>query len=1815
MSARLVATTAPPLAAGSTEFPYRPPRICPTLYQCPIPDLIPGVVHDEKAAATGQVARESMRTRKRGGKASAAAPAPDLRPGQISVSEGLVWNPDVSKHKAVDAFLLFGRSLVGQPMVMDPSRDSTFAWNEFDGEGCEADERLLHCLQQHAGNLNRAQLVAASSLSMEQCARSAEVWRHKACSLRRQFNLWQAYYSRAHLPLGTFEVGEYKGDYAYSVDDSLDAEGKDEASSAEKAKRGMDNDECLAQWESLLTTAQKLLPVRGGSSRKPDLADCLEVLLTASQLPLPVQAPGDDLVETIQKALSQVEVLAEKGRVWLGNTIDTLCPASNGKKATVSELEKLVSSAETLPVTVREAKVLVCFAQQASSWQDRAQRRLRETSSGRSHSSSIGVSLGKLEKLVEEAAALPVELGALARVKDKCDTATRLQNELRQMFPVGKRSEKKPPVGRVREICTEVTAAGVDYPEAREVVKLVKSVDRWFVATEAAVAGPVGMKELQALRSKAATLPVDLGQVVTDLDEKLEKANSWLERVKKAVPKQRTSRRKSDDVTEGVVLSEVKGLLSETVGVEMDDREIGQMNELVETAEDWLSRVREALESGEVAALHELEELLQEAQGIPVTMDEKQVLTVGVKARQWQARVHQVLSGGSARLGELKKLAADAAQLRSIFPASAKSSSLLNFLESDELSEALRLGESWMNKARRIASELQNGKPVPRRRVAAVIEESQAVPLHLQPELENLKTLLKDMEEWVNENAELLSLCIPEPAEQSEEEQSDDSAGEGEAGEVKKAEPAGMEESLAGGNGDGEGDADAVMEDASGSHEKVEKMDVKMGEKVDEKGEEKKGEPEKMEVDEKAKVMARPKERVALSRLTECLEAADELPFGRSLVEIRDLREIFEQVNEWVERARNACPSQEDARKSANATKPTFDDLDDVLAEGEGFTVCVDEEATRLVKHIAAAKAWQLRARTKLLEVTRRIVTPPSAVKVLPGDGPSSASTAEKGLAAPVAGPTTGVAPAVRPPAPAIAQLAAGAATTAVAAPGGAAAAIISAAVATSSAFDAAKEPPVKDSGSETVQSKPSSEVKKAAAAAAAAEVTEEAKEAKEAENVEELGERCIREVEDLLSSMGDINIFMFEEVAAQRLLEVIRWGARVEEYVEWQLKSEGIVTLDAAKKVLEQGAKLAKGFRISNDWSELMEVRRGIATAFEYYGRELEDVRKQLAFAKEWVAHAKSLMAADKHDFEEMQRALRDAEGTELEEEDLARRLKSEIQRYKSWNQKASNARTGKKLELGQVKKLITEGERLRVSGVILADLKQHHRAAVRWLQQVKKTGIERGKAIVGDLRALIPEGEAIRVDLSEQITVLKQATSSYCLCYRAAEGFMVDCTICNRSFHGACISLEEGSARAAAPYRCIRCRATQLFHKAENGVLSAFSKWLPYTRYRIASARGFPDSNTSASTAEIEVDTGNFIAVAKVVQDAMGLPWEYVRTSLRVLEEVGSNRSALEKLHWGAASSAALQHSAAKEVLDSLQALVWCTMLHWVLRRRPQFSAIQSLAAQGKLLQLHDKELNAEVDGILKRASDWKAVVESEFHPPASSQQADTDMDVEKLAELLAEVKNIPVQLSEENKLQAAIDDGGHRYCICHGPNDGGLMVGCDVCEGWFHAHCVNVKTEDSASLHHYECPSCCAAKGAPYKFPSTGLGNKSAPAPPQERPPILDDAEGDQGPEHGSDEQYLWPPEQISTFLLGLSDHRPAPKQPQERVGDAFNPMHGAQSQYQLEWMHAEMMSRGHCPPVQYVPHVARAAGGGGDRQSKGPPGPVSTLGKHQ
>ena len=86
---------------------------------------------------------------------------------------------------------------------------------------------------------------------------------------------------------------------------------------------------------------------------------------------------------------------------------------------------------------------------------------------------------------------------------------------------------------------------------------------------------------------------------------------------------------------------------------------------------------------------------------------------------------------------------------------------------------------------------------------------------------------------------------------------------------------------------------------------------------------------------------------------------------------------------------------------------------------------------------------------------------------------------------------------------------------------------------------------------------------------------------------------------------------------------------------------------------------------------------------------------------------------------------------------------------------------RSGPKRKLKAVDALAREATKVGLGDCEDARaLRSAARAARAWFAKVKRTGIERGEASISELRALLPEAAKIRVDISGDVDVVKQAS-----------------------------------------------------------------------------------------------------------------------------------------------------------------------------------------------------------------------------------------------------------------------------------------------------------------------------------------------------------------------------------------------------------------------------------------------------------------------
>lgn len=67
-------------------------------------------------------------------------------------------------------------------------------------------------------------------------------------------------------------------------------------------------------------------------------------------------------------------------------------------------------------------------------------------------------------------------------------------------------------------------------------------------------------------------------------------------------------------------------------------------------------------------------------------------------------------------------------------------------------------------------------------------------------------------------------------------------------------------------------------------------------------------------------------------------------------------------------------------------------------------------------------------------------------------------------------------------------------------------------------------------------------------------------------------------------------------------------------------------------------------------------------------------------------------------------------------------------------------------------------------------------------------------------------------------------------------------------------------------------------------------------------------------------------------------------------------------------------------------------------------------------------------------------------------------------------------PKSSKKEAKKAAKVAGEPELYCFCRKPYDAAVfMIACDVCDEWYHGHCVGVREEEASNWKSYSCPDC--------------------------------------------------------------------------------------------------------------------------------------------
>lgn len=160
---------------------------------------------------------------------------------------------------------------------------------------------------------------------------------------------------------------------------------------------------------------------------------------------------------------------------------------------------------------------------------------------------------------------------------------------------------------------------------------------------------------------------------------------------------------------------------------------------------------------------------------------------------------------------------------------------------------------------------------------------------------------------------------------------------------------------------------------------------------------------------------------------------------------------------------------------------------------------------------------------------------------------------------------------------------------------------------------------------------------------------------------------------------------------------------------------------------------------------------------------------------------------------------------------------------------------------------------------------------------------------------------------------------------------------------------------------------------------------------------------------------------------------------------------------------------------MINAFGCMSWCLLATRTLARKPTMREMELLVNRARRLKLIEEKTLRTIKAIVLRAKSWQGKVLKSLTPSPGETKP---YNVDSLKELETSSDEIPVLLKEEALLSGVIEDAGCRHCVCGGPTDARVMLGCDNCEKWFHGPCVDMTKQQCDSVEKWVCPPCTGA-----------------------------------------------------------------------------------------------------------------------------------------
>ena len=482
--------------------------------------------------------------------------------------------------------------------------------------------------------------------------------------------------------------------------------------------------------------------------------------------------------------------LTAPAKMWVATLHDMIGNMGLATAQDISKLKHHLQEADSLAVKCTEERIIKNFLSNYNTWNHTVKEILAvdvstndaaDDADDSMKASAEKAELTVVNSLLKQTLLFPIKPAMLQRLEELYFDALSISHLLgefieRAILMSSRRSGRQSKLTEesARSLLERIQACPFKIDRTNELEAMISICTKWKEDVQIALSSDtntVSLKTVEAFMSKGEKLPFQYPAELSALRERRVLAKAWLDKLKKSFLKTSRSTRKTEGDSEKLSLEQMRVMVQEGSALYENapqNKELKKANEVVKEADGWMSKAKDLIGEGDAASQDDLQGLLEQANCMPIALDEADYLRAHLKALQWAERAGPLLEGDSIKYSELQKLNREIVKIRGAaypelevaekgVPVEVESEFFVKLPEERKLEAQISKVEAWLVTMKQFFHSGLVKKGTTLENLRGVYEQSKFLtPVTVEHESRYLTASIQAAEGWVEEWAPTL---------------------------------------------------------------------------------------------------------------------------------------------------------------------------------------------------------------------------------------------------------------------------------------------------------------------------------------------------------------------------------------------------------------------------------------------------------------------------------------------------------------------------------------------------------------------------------------------------------------------------------------------------------------------------------------------------------------------------------------------------------------------------------------------------------------------------------------------------------------------------------------------------------------------------------------------------------------------------------------------------------------------------------------------------------------------------------------------------